>query len=186
VLAGIEAAREAGLNPVKINTVVMRGVNDDEILDFARKSLSSGWHVRFIEEMPLTGAENAHKMVSVEEVKDTIEKELGGLEPCWPSEGHGPAKYFRLPGATGSIGFIGPVSHCFCDTCNRFRLTADGKLRPCLLRDDEVDLRAPLRRGATTTELEALMLEAARLKKERHTLNEKVGVLERQMWQIGG
>jgi cyclic pyranopterin phosphate synthase len=186
VIAGINAAKDAGLNPVKINMVVMRGINDDEILDFARKTLSDGWHVRYIEEMPLTDTENAEKMVSIQEIKEAIEKELGALEPCGTSDGHGPAKYFRLPAATGTIGFIGPVTHAFCDTCNRFRLTADGKLRPCLLRDDEIDLRAPLRRGASTAELEALMVSAAAMKKDRHTMNDKVEVLERQMWQIGG
>jgi GTP 3',8-cyclase len=186
VLAGIEAAKEAGLNPVKINTVIMRGVNDDEIPDFARKSLSDGWHVRYIEEMPLTGEANAQKMVSITEIQDTIEKQLGKLEPAGHDRGNGPAKYYRLPGAAGTIGFIGPVTHSFCDTCNRFRLTADGKLRPCLLRDDEVDIRAALRSGASIAELQALMLSAAHLKKEKHDLTDKVGALERQMWQIGG
>jgi cyclic pyranopterin phosphate synthase len=186
VLEGIHTAQQAGLNPVKINTVVLRGVNDDEIVDFARKSVSDGWHVRYIEEMPLVGDENGHKMVSIEEIRSIIEQELGGLEACWPSEGHGPAKYYRIPGSSGSIGFIGPVTDCFCELCNRFRLTADGKLRPCLLRDDEVDLKEPLRRGASLEELQELMLKAAAIKKEKHNLSEKVGVFERQMWQIGG
>ena len=186
VLSGIKAAKDYGFEPVKINTVIMRGINDDEILDFALKSVNDGWHVRYIEEMPLTGQENASMMVSIEEVRKTIEDSLGALEPCWPSEGYGPAKYYRVPGSFGSIGFIGPVTHCFCDTCNRFRLTADGKLRPCLLRDDEIDLRTALRSGASTAELEALILSAAQLKKERHELGEKVGVPERKMRQIGG
>jgi len=186
VIEGIEAAQRAGLDPVKINTVVLRGVNDDEVVDFARKSLTSGWHVRYIEEMPLVGGDNGHKMVSIGEIRDRIEQELGGLEPCWPVNGHGPAKYYRLPGAAGSIGFIGPVTDCFCEKCNRFRLTADGKLRPCLLRDGEVDLREALRRGAGTEELQALMLKAAALKKERHQLSEHITPHERQMWQIGG
>jgi cyclic pyranopterin phosphate synthase len=186
VLSGIQAAKEFGFEPVKINTVVMRGINDDEILDFALKSVNDGWHVRYIEEMPLTGQENAGKMVSIEDIQKTIEESLGALEPCFPSEGYGPAKYYRVPGSSGSIGFIGPVTHCFCDTCNRFRLTADGKLRPCLLRDDEVDLRSALRSGAGTADLEALILSTAQLKKERHELGEKVGVLERKMRQIGG
>jgi cyclic pyranopterin phosphate synthase len=186
VLAGIEAAKEAGLNPVKINTVTMRGINDDEILDFARKSINDGWHVRYIEEMPLTGQENAQKMVSIQEIRDTIETNLGNLEPVGHARGNGPAKYYRLAGASGTIGFIGPVTHSFCGTCNRFRLTADGKLRPCLLRDDEIDLRAALRSGASIAELQRLMLFAARMKKEKHDLTHKVGALERQMWQIGG
>jgi len=186
VLAGIEAAQKAGLNPVKLNTVVLRGMNDDEVLDFARKTLTDGWHVRYIEEMPLVSDDNGHKMVSIDEIRSVIEQSLGGLEPSWPSEGHGPAKYYRLPGASGSIGFIGPVTDCFCEQCNRFRLTADGKLRPCLLRDDEIDLKEPLRKGAGLTDLQELMLKAAAMKKERHQLAEQAVSLERQMWQIGG
>ena len=186
VLAGIEAAGMAGLNPVKINTVILRGINDDEILDVANKSLDDGWHVRYIEEMPLVESENGHKMVSIEEIRSIIEKELGELEPCWPTEGRGPAKYYRLPGASGSIGFIAPVTGCFCAECNRFRLTADGRLRPCLLRDDEVDVKTALRNGAGIEEIQQLMLQAAHLKQERHQLGTKVGSMIRQMWQIGG
>ncbi len=186
VLAGIKAAKQAGLDPVKINTVVLRGVNDDEIVDIARKSVADGWHVRYIEEMPLVGDDNGHKMVSIGEIRSIIEKDLGGLEACWPSEGHGPAKYYRIPGSSGSIGFIGPVTDCFCELCNRFRLTADGKLRPCLLRDDEIDLRTPLRSGADLEDLQQLMLKAAAMKQEKHALTEQSGVLGRQMWQIGG
>jgi len=185
-LAGIAAAQEAGLVPVKTNTVVMRGVNDDEILDFARKSISDGWHVRYIEEMPLTGEENARKMVPIAEIQETIEHGLGPLTSCGPTEGRGPARYYRLSGAKGTIGFIAPVTHAFCEDCNRLRLTADGKLRPCLLRDDEIDLRAALRSGADQVELERILLTAAHMKKEKHDLADQTGMLERQMWQIGG
>ena len=185
-LEGIAVAQEIGLHPVKTNTVVMRGVNDDEILDFARKSISDGWHVRYIEEMPLTGEENARKMVPIAEIMGIIEQNLGTMEPYGPPQGRGPAKYYQLPGASGTIGFIAPVTHSFCENCNRFRLTADGKLRPCLLRDDEVDLRAALRSGADTDELEGLMLEAAQMKKEKHELAVESRALGRQMWQIGG
>ncbi len=186
VLEGIEAARKAGLNPVKINTVVLRGVNDDEVVDFARKSVTDGWNVRYIEEMPLVGNDNGHKMVSIEEIKSRIEHELGGLEPCWPTNGHGPAKYFRLPGSPGTIGFIGPVTGCFCETCNRFRLTADGKLRPCLLREDEVDLKPALRSGASEEALEELLMKTAAMKHERHQLAEHISPQGRNMRQIGG
>ena len=187
VLEGIEAAKAAGLNPVKINTVVLRGLNDDEVVDFARKSVSDGWHVRYIEEMPLVGDENGHKMVSIDEIRARIENELGALEPHYPSHnGHGPAKYYKVPGSAGSIGFIGPVTDCFCDKCNRFRLTADGKLRPCLLRDDEVDLKAALRNGANNEELEALMIKTAAMKQERHQLAENISIQGRNMRQIGG
>jgi cyclic pyranopterin phosphate synthase len=187
VLEGIEAARKAGLNPVKINTVVLRGVNDDEVVDFARKSVSDGWHVRYIEEMPLVENPNGHKMVSIDEIRARIENELGILEPCYPKHnGHGPAKYYKVPGSAGSIGFIGPVTDCFCDKCNRFRLTADGKLRPCLLREDEVDLKPTLRNGAGDEELEKLMLKTAAMKQERHQLAEHISPQGRNMRQIGG
>ena len=187
VLSGIEAARNAGLNPVKINMVVIKGVNDDELLDFARASVSDGWHVRFIEEMPLvTSRIEENKLVAVQEMMATIQESLGQLEPCWPTSGNGPAKYYQLSGASGTIGFIGPVTDCFCSQCNRFRLTADGQLRPCLLEDSEVDLKGPLRRGASTQELEGLMRQAAALKRERHRLSEDFVPGKRQMWQIGG
>jgi cyclic pyranopterin phosphate synthase len=187
VLDGIEAARNAGLNPVKINMVVLRGVNEDELADFARISASDGWHVRFIEEMPLaeSGA-GENKLVSIQEMMTTIQDSLGQLEPCWPASGNGPARYYRLPEASGTIGFIGPVTACFCSQCNRFRLTADGRLRPCLLEDDEIDLKGPLRRGAGVQELEELMQQAAALKRERHRLGGDFVAVKRQMWQIGG
>ncbi len=188
VLNGIEAAQKARLTPVKINVVVMRGVNDDELLDFARMSISEGWHVRFIEEMPLVvpGIEG-NKLVSVQEIMTIIQESLGRLEPCLTTSGNGPAKYYQLPHAEeGTIGFIGPVTDCFCATCNRFRITADGGLRPCLLEDDEIDIKGPLRSGATIHELEELMRQAIALKRERHRLNEDFVPGQRQMWQIGG
>ncbi len=187
VLDSIEAAQKAGLTPVKINTVVMRGINDDELLDFARISASEGWHVRFIEMMPLVNSEiEGRKLVSVKEIMATIKQSLGELEPCLTTSGRGPAKYYRLPNAEGTIGFIGPVTECFCATCNRFRITADGGLRPCLLEDDEIDIKTPLRNGANIDELEKLMKQAAALKRERHRLNETYTHGQRQMWQIGG
>jgi cyclic pyranopterin phosphate synthase len=187
VLESIQAAKEAQLTPVKINVVAMKGINDDELLDFARMSLSDGWHVRFIERMPLvaTGFDNSD-MVSVQEMMAAIQQSLGSLEPCLTTSGKGPAKYYRLAGAQGTIGFIGPVTDCFCSTCNRFRLTADGGLRPCLLEDDEIDIKKPLRDGASIDELEELMRQAAALKRERHRLNEDFIAGQRQMWQIGG
>lgn len=187
VLKSIEAAKKARLTPVKINVVVMKGINDDELLDFARKSIGEGWHVRFIEEMPLVTSElTSNKLVSVQEMMATIQESLGELEPCLTASGNGPAKYYRLPDAEGTIGFIGPVTDCFCATCNRFRLTADGGLRPCLLEDDEIDIKGPLRSGATIEELEELMRQAVALKRERHRLNKDFAPGKRQMWQIGG
>ncbi|MCL2678889.1 MAG: GTP 3',8-cyclase MoaA [Dehalococcoidia bacterium] len=186
VLAGIEAARQAGLNPVKTNTVVLRGINEDEINDFARRTLTDNWHVRFIEEMPLVKDDDGHKMVSISEIKERIEREFGELLPSRTANGHGPARYFRIAGAEGTIGFIAPVTDCFCKECNRFRLTADGKLRPCLLRDDEVDLKPALRGGASDSELQKLLLDTATLKYERHQLAESIAPSGRNMRQIGG
>ena len=186
VLEGIEAAKEAGLNPVKINMVVLRGVNDDEVLAFARKTLTDGWHVRFIEYMPFVNGNGANSMVPIRDIMSSIEHSLGKLEPHFPTFGNGPARYYKLPDAPGTLGFIGAVTECFCANCNRFRLTADGHLRPCLLDDDEIDLKGPLRRGADITELERLIREVATRKQQQHHLGENGAPVKRQMRQIGG
>ncbi len=186
VLEGIEAARSEGLNPVKINVVVMAGINDDEVLDFARKTINEDWHVRFIEFMPTAGVGNAAlHFVPMCEVKKQLES-LGELAPCLPHVGNGPARYFRFPDSRGSIGYISPVSEHFCFDCNRLRLTADGKLRCCLLSDDEVDLRQTLRNGATSAELESLIKQAVAKKPLRHQLAEGRLPLDRPMTQVGG
>ncbi len=191
-LAGIEAAHRVGLEPVKLNMVVMRGVNDDEVVDMARKTISDGWQVRFIEWMPvgesggdLTGESTAQGVMAAE-IRATIEATLGPLEPASVDVGGGPARYYRLPGASGTVGFITPISEHFCQHCNRLRLTADGQLRPCLLSDFEIDLRTPLRQGAGTTEIKALVQQAITLKPERHHLAEGNGAAARAMSQIGG
>jgi cyclic pyranopterin phosphate synthase len=182
-----ETAKKVGLEPVKINTVVMKGINDDEIVDIARTSQTKGWNVRFIEYMPFTDAnEDGNRVVPVKELKDMISASLGRLEPFKPEHGNGPAKYFKLPDATGTVGFIGAMTDCFCAECNRFRLTADGGLRPCLFDDEEVNIKEPLRNGASREELARLMEEAASLKKERHHIDKDFLPLKRQMWQIGG
>jgi cyclic pyranopterin phosphate synthase len=187
-LDGIAAAKEAGLVPVKVNVVVVRGLNDDEVVDFARLTYAPDWHVRFIEVMPLGGnacwADNGY--VPMGEVRERIERELGELIPAKLGVGGGPARYYRLPGAQGTIGFITPVSEHFCYQCNRLRLTADGKLRPCLLSDYEIDLRTPLRQGATMEEIKRLIVGAVRAKPERHRLSEQVLPQGRVMSEIGG
>jgi len=185
-LKGIEVARAVGLDPVKINVVVMAGVNDDELPDFAARTVSEGWHVRFIELMPLNGDEPvASKLVSVREMKHRLDP-LGKMEPCRVNVGNGPAKYFSLPQATGTIGFITPVTEHFCYHCNRLRLTADGKLRPCLLSEDEVDLREPLRRGASAAKLKGLIEEAIARKPRGHKLTEGGTSMDRPFSQVGG
>jgi cyclic pyranopterin phosphate synthase len=188
VLAGIAMAKEAGLVPVKVNTVVVRGLNDDEVVDFARLTLQSHWHVRFIEVMPLGhNAEWAgNGYVPMGEVRARIERELGGLISARPDNGSGPARYYCLPGAQGTVGFIAPISEHFCHQCNRLRLTADGKLRPCLLSDYEVDLRTPLRRGASVEEIKALIIQGIHNKPERHHLSKRVIPQGRAMSEIGG
>ena len=186
VLAGIEAARRAGLEPVKINMVVLKGINDDETTDFARMSLDQGWHVRFIEFMPFATARvEALATVSTQEIMERIQS-LGKLEPYPGKTGNGPARYYRLPGASGTIGFISAVTEHFCHSCNRLRLTADGQLRPCLLDDDEANLKEPLRNGASQQELKQLIQQAVALKRERHHLAEGLITGGRPMCQIGG
>jgi len=186
VLKGIEVARAVGLNPVKINMVVMAGINDDELLDFATKTIDEEWHVRFIELMLSAGTSTtAAQFVSVSNMRKRLEL-LGELEPCLPSVGNGPAKYFRLPQARGTIGFITPVSEHFCFRCNRLRLTADGKLRPCLLSDEEIDMKQPLRSGISPAGLKQLIEEAVARKPLRHHLAEGRRSEGRPMTQVGG
>ncbi len=190
-LDGISAAHRAGLEPVKINMVVMRGVNEDEVVDMARRSLTEGWHVRFIEWMPVSEtvaprSEWANAVVTVAEMYGTIQTALGQLAPAQMNNGGGPARYYHLDGAAGTVGFISPVSEHFCAGCNRLRLTADGQLRPCLLSDGEIDLRTPLRQGASVQDIQSLLLDGIRHKPQQHHLAEQSGVEKRVMAQIGG
>ncbi len=185
-LEGIEAALAAGLKPVKINMVVMAGVNDDEITDFAVKTVEDGWNVRFIELMPVTSNEPvSDKLVSVSEMRKRIEA-IGKLEPWKIDTGSGPAKYFRLPGASGTVGFISPVTEHFCFQCNRLRLTADGKLRPCLLSEAEIDLKETLRSGAPVEELKNLISKAIAEKPKSHHLADGAMHKGRPFSQVGG
>ncbi|MCX6000149.1 MAG: GTP 3',8-cyclase MoaA [Chloroflexi bacterium] len=185
VLSGIERAQEVGLEPIKVNVVVMRGINDDELVDFAILS-QQGWHVRFIELMPmLSNGVASPEFMSTREMCERLVS-LGDLAPCSSPEGAGPAKYYRLPGALGTIGFISPVSDHFCFKCNRLRLTADGKLLPCLLSDEEVDVRQPLRAGASREDIGRLLLQAVASKPERHRVAENVVPQRRLMTQVGG
>jgi cyclic pyranopterin phosphate synthase len=184
VLEGIEAAKKACFDPVKINTVVMRGINDDEILDFAKMTYQEGWHVRFIELMPFKGV--AEFVPSIE-LRQHISS-LGKLDTCMSITGNGPAIYYRLSRAKGTIGFITPLTEpSFCSRCNRMRLTPDGRLRPCLLGEDEIDLKVPLRNNASMEELKRLILKAVASKPELHHLEGgNVRLVNRKMSQIGG
>jgi cyclic pyranopterin phosphate synthase len=184
VLRGIATARSADLNPIKINVVVIPGVNDDELLDFAAKTIGDGWHVRFIEHMPFGEEASASSFIPLAEMQRRLSA-LGKLEPC-SFKGNGPAKYFRLPRAEGTIGFITPVSEHFCFHCNRLRLTADGKLRPCLLSEGELDLKQALRSGVSTSELKKLIKKAAISKPRQHHLARGRVPQDRSFSQVGG
>ena len=171
VLEGIRSAEDEALHPIKINVVAMRGVNDDEVEEFARITRERPWHVRFIEMMPLIGNEDtqAVRFLSTDEIHSRLSV-VEALVPEPPPVGSGPATYFRYPGAPGSIGYITPLSHNFCDRCNRVRLTARGHLRLCLFGDQEIDLRTPLRGGATDADIERLIRDSMLVKPERHSL----------------
>jgi cyclic pyranopterin phosphate synthase len=179
------AAQEAGLEPIKLNMVVMRGINDDEIDALARLTIDHPWHVRFIELMPVGDLRSLtwEHVVPSEEIL----ARLGAIAPLTPSagppRGNGPAAYYQWPDAKGSIGVITPMTHTYCASCNRVRLTADGRLRTCLFGNHEVDLRTPLRAGAR---LEPLFHDAlANKPKEHELLQMKVGGL-RALSQVGG
>jgi cyclic pyranopterin phosphate synthase len=184
-IAAATAAEDGGLSPVKINVVVMRGINDDEIADFARLTLDHAWHVRFIELMPVGEMRDVtwDHVVPMDEVLCRL-KEISGVHPCAsPARGNGPARYYRLDGALGTIGLITPLSHTYCASCNRVRLTADGRLRTCLFGEHEVNLRQPLRDGLP---LEPFFRAALAGKpKEHELLRMRVGGL-RALSQIGG
>jgi GTP 3',8-cyclase len=179
------AAEAAGLHPIKVNVVVMRGVNDDEIADFAALTRDHPWHVRFIELMPVGEMRELtwEHVVPTPEVLQRVSA-LGALaDDGGPARGNGPARYYRLPDAAGTIGVITPMSHTYCDTCNRVRLTADGRLRTCLFGDHEVLLRDALRRGER---LEPLFRQAlAEKPKEHQLLQMQIGGL-RALSEVGG
>jgi cyclic pyranopterin phosphate synthase len=184
-IAAAQAAEAAGIAPIKLNVVVMRGINDDEITDFARLTLNHPWHVRFIELMPVGGMREltAEHIVPSDEVLQRASM-LGALEPGGgPPRGNGPAAYYHFAGAPGSIGVITPMTHTYCGSCNRVRLTADGRLRTCLFGDHEVDLRTPLRADEP---LESYFRRALAEKPKEHALLQlRVGGLQ-ALSQVGG
>jgi len=166
VWEGIEEAERVGFNPIKLNVVAMRGINDDEILDFAHLTWEKPYHVRFIELMPVgstNGFWTAERFIPLKEIFDRIQR-LGSLTPIGRTPLDGPAERYALDGARGEIGFIGALSHHFCANCNRLRLTADGHLRGCLFSEQETDLKTPLREGREDGDILDLI---------RHTLQDK-------------
>jgi len=189
VLRGLSAAENAGFEPIKINMVVMRGVNDDELVDFARLTLENPWHVRFIELMPIENQQDwgkgfpqpSNAFISTSEIKEIIHAD--GLSPVENLPGNGPARSFQFPGAMATIGFISPIGQHFCSECNRLRLTADGNLRLCLLNDFEIPMRDAMRAGRPILDI---LDEAMQLKPEGHSLAKKMSAHNRKMAQIGG
>ncbi|MGC9194227.1 MAG: GTP 3',8-cyclase MoaA [Syntrophobacteraceae bacterium] len=187
VWAGIMAAQQAGFSTVKINTVVMAGINDDEIEDLARLTFRYALHVRFIEFMPFAEHERRTRFFSASQILERL-RPLGSLEASNAVEADGPALHYAFKGALGKIGIISAVSNHFCSSCNRLRLTADGKLKTCLFSADETDLRLMLRTGAKDCEIAAAILSAVRKKPERHHLGDPVfrKAISRPMFSIGG
>lgn len=187
VWRGIRAAERAGLRPIKLNSVVVRGYNDDELADLAGLTLDNAWDIRFIEMMPI-GANadfQTDSFVPVSEMRQRIRATLGALEPlAW--DGRAPARPYRLRGGKGTLGFISSVSEPFCAGCDRLRLTADGKLRLCLLRDLEVDLLTPLRAGASDAQLLDAMRGGIWNKPWGHRLEHQAHPTARLISQIGG
>jgi cyclic pyranopterin phosphate synthase len=188
VWEAVAEAERAGLSPVKINMVPVRGVNDDEVARFAALTLYKDVHIRFIEFMPIgnNGAWKPDAYLSKDEIMERVA--AAGKLVRLPFKGGGPSRNYRIEGAQGMIGFISPISDCFCDSCNRLRLTAIGKLRPCLFSEISVDIKTPLRSGASDAELETLYRNAVLSKPARHALHE--GSLRppalSPMSQIGG
>jgi len=188
VLAGIDAAIDAGMQPVKINVVVMRGQNDDEIADFAEWTKRRPVFVRFIEVMPVHENVGLQRdaYVSSDEILDRV-RTIGELLPSIGPGGNGPARYFAFDGAPGAVGVISPLSHDYCERCNRVRLTADGRLRLCLFGDQDVDLRTPLRAGESTEGLGDILRSAMLIKPERHHLRlGETSARMRAFSEIGG
>lgn len=187
VWRGICAAERAGLAPIKLNAVVVRGYNEADMVDLAQLTLAHAWDMRFIEVMPLGSLADfqTDAVVPVAEMKQRIESACGKLEPLdW--DRHNPARPYRLRGGKGTIGFISSVTEPFCAGCDRMRLSADGRLRLCLLRDNEVDLLTPLRAGASDEALRALMSRGVYNKPWGHGLADHVIAESRVMSQIGG
>ena len=168
IMKGLEVAEEMQFHPIKINVVIMGGKNDDEIEDFALITKDKPWSVRFIELMP-TGSNlklSSEKFVSCQQVLARL-RAMSNLQPVAGPVGNGPATYYKFPEAQGTVGVITPMSHNFCDRCNRMRLTADGQLRPCLFGDIQTNLRDALREGK---DIVPLIEETLRIKPEKHHL----------------
>lgn len=186
VLAGLTAAKQAGFSPIKINMVVMRGINDDEVEDMVDFCITHDFTLRFIETMPMgnTGQQASTRYVNLAEIKTRLAEKFELIPSVMP--GGGPARYMQVANTSLRIGFITPISQHFCATCNRVRLAVDGALYLCLGQDHKMELRPPLRAGITDRELEELLCRAIDIKPERHEFREKPGQVVRFMSMTGG
>lgn len=188
VMGGIDAAETAGLTPIKLNAVIVKGYNDDAILDIAAISLYHDWQIRFIEMMPLGSPTELQQnnIVTTSQMIEKIEGEFGKLRVGNNGDLDGEARIYKINGAKGELGFISSVTNPFCAFCTRTRLTADGKIRLCLLRDDEVDLMTPMRAGASDEDLRKLIADGIWLKPWGHGLADGKVATSRNMSEIGG
>ena len=188
VWEGIKASEEAGLTPIKLNAVVVRGYNEDDVIDLARLTLDHAWQMRFIEMMPFGDVSEFQttQIVSAEEMRKRISDAIAPLEPIDCGKLDGEARLYRLPNAKGDLGFISSVTEPFCASCTRARLTADGRLRMCLLREYELDLLTPLRQGASTDDLKNIISTAVWNKPWGHGLAHNMIPMNRVMSEIGG
>jgi cyclic pyranopterin phosphate synthase len=190
VWAGIQTAHRVGFNPLKLNVVVIPGVNDHEVIDLAALSLDRDWHIRFIEFMPIgnAGLFQNKGWINSEDIRQQIRDRWGLAEG--QVKGNGPADVFQIPGAKGTLGFISQMSECFCDRCNRMRLSADGWLRPCLLNETgQIDLKTALRSGIAVTDLRMQVQQLLAAKPEinyKQRISGTTGAYHRTMSQIGG
>lgn len=183
----IQAALQMGFEPIKINVVALKGINDDELQDLARLSFDYPFHIRFIEYMPIGNVEvNPRQNLLTPDIKKHLSA-LGKLVPIARDVDDGPAERFRFEGAPGEIGFISALSHHFCHQCNRLRLTASGQLRTCLLSSYQVDLKNPLRLGYSDNQLAQILLEAVQHKTREHNIAKKTQTcISSRMSAIGG
>ena len=186
VIDGLQAARDAGFSPIKINMVVMKGVNDDDVEAMVEFCIEHGYTLRFIETMPMgdTGREANARYLPLSVVRERLERRFDLVPGVMP--GGGPARYLRVAGSELRLGFITPLSQHFCETCNRVRLSVDGTLYLCLGQDHRFELRPLLRAGVSDQALEAAIREAIALKPERHEFNDKPGQVARFMSMTGG
>lgn len=182
VLEGIRAAKEVGLTPLKLNVVLVKGFNDDEIDDFLNLTIENEYDIRFIELMPIGDNGEWSKEHSIS--NNIVLKKYPNLIPMVNKDKSAPAQHYRLPGAKGRVGLINPISSHFCSSCNRIRLTADGKIKPCLHSNDEVDIKTVLREKG---DILPIITKAVRMKPKEHHMNEKnYSPIDREMIQIGG